>query len=187
MMSPEAAPPEGGIRLVERLASRGVTLRLRNDRIEWRPRGALSSADIATLRAHEATIAVYLAAGPGVRPHAGSAAARERFTCDPRPELPDTSLWEGVLALTYEIDGGNTNGLFGALHGLRCLGAQLVETDAGIGLVAGERSGEFAALQAAYLAPHAAALTAVFARIARTQPSRASREGREKLRAEGFP
>lgn len=47
---------------------------------------------------------------------------------DPRPDLADSALWSDLLRRAYALDGDEPEGLFGALHGLRCCGARLEAT-----------------------------------------------------------
>ena len=85
---------------------------------------------------------------------------------DPRwHDLPeDTHLWLGLLAAAYEYDGNAANGLFGAIHGLRCLGARLHRTRSGLRLAPGELSRiEYARLRELYLVPHAGILRRLLA------------------------
>ncbi len=51
----------------------------------------------------------------------------DMITRDPRPDLAeDSNNWERLLPCAYGLDGREPNGVFGALHGIRCLGARLV-------------------------------------------------------------
>lgn len=153
--------------LLESLTRRGVSLRVRGERVEWRPRPALSDAERAALRSQEQAIATLLAANGGaVAPQVGHLEGRERWVRDPRPDLADTFLWGALLARAYDLDGHDPAGLFGALHGLRCCGAQLVAGNGAVRLVAGELGDEYPALRRAYLEPHAEALTALLTRLA---------------------
>jgi hypothetical protein len=53
---------------------------------------------------------------------------------DPRPDLaPDTALWGQLLEAAFLLDGDDSAGLFGALHGLRCCGARLARPGPGPG------------------------------------------------------
>jgi hypothetical protein len=48
------------------------------------------------------------------------------WSADPRPDLQsDSTMWGTMLGKAFAIDGHNPDGLFGPLHGLRCLGAGL--------------------------------------------------------------
>jgi hypothetical protein len=88
------------------------------------------------------------------------------WVADPRwHDLPeDTHLWLGLLAAARTLDGDAPLGLFGALHGLRCLGARLHPTRTGVRLRAGEmRWDEYLALREEYLMPHAATLRRLLA------------------------
>lgn len=79
---------------------------------------------------------------------------------DPRPELADDSaLWVELLGLAYDVDGDRSDGLFGALHGLRCLGAGLAVGNGRVKLVHGEMDpGEYDGDREHYLVPHTARL-----------------------------
>jgi hypothetical protein len=83
------------------------------------------------------------------------------WVADPRwHDLPeDTHLWLGLLAAARALDGDAPLGLFGALHGLRCLGARLHPTRTGVRLLAGEmKRDEYLDLREEYLLPHAVTL-----------------------------
>lgn len=76
---------------------------------------------------------------------------------DPRRlDLPeDTDLWLELLARAHALDGDASQGLFGALHGLRCCGARLRSTRTGMRLSPGEMTrGEYRVLREQYLVPH---------------------------------
>jgi hypothetical protein len=63
----------------------------------------------------------------------------ERIALDPRPDLvEDTNQWSRLLPVAYGLDGTDPNGVFGALHGLRCLGARLVVIGGQARLLRGE-------------------------------------------------
>ena len=78
------------------------------------------------------------------------------LTRDPRPDLGDTQRWTALLARAYDQDGVDPRGLFGALHGMRCLGASLeVVTHGGLRLVPGEIKPEvYAQLRREWLLEH---------------------------------
>ncbi len=79
------------------------------------------------------------------------------WVTDPRwHDLPeDAHLWLGLLAAARVLDGDAPHGLFGALHGFRCLGARLQNSHTGLRLRPGEISkDEYLALRAEYLLPH---------------------------------
>ncbi|HEX6506297.1 MAG TPA: hypothetical protein VF221_01575 [Chloroflexota bacterium] len=83
------------------------------------------------------------------------------WQADPRWfDLPeDSHLWLDLLAAAYALDGDRSDGLFGALHGMRCLGARLQSTRLGLRLQPGELSRrDYAALRERYLVPHAVPL-----------------------------
>ena len=52
------------------------------------------------------------------------------YLYDPRPDLTaDSPAWQALLELAFLLDGEAPDGLFGALHGVRCCGARLVPAD----------------------------------------------------------
>jgi len=56
--------------------------------------------------------------------------ARPPYLYDPRPDLTaDSLVWQALLELVFLLDGEAADGLFGALHGVRCCGARLVPAD----------------------------------------------------------
>ncbi len=86
---------------------------------------------------------------------------------DPRPELTgDSDLWARLLALAYDLDGDLQGGLFGALHGLRCMGAGLVLNGGKAKLVHGEMTREeYSVDRETYLQQHRAALIGLLRRL----------------------
>ena len=79
-----------------------------------------------------------------------------RWLADPRPDLGDGPLYGRLLALAWALDGHDPAGLFGALHGLRCLGARTGRDVGRARLLAGEiPAPEYAALRRRYLLPRA--------------------------------
>jgi hypothetical protein len=88
----------------------------------------------------------------------GGEAREEWEAIDPRADdLPvDSRLWSALLTRAYYLDRGEPNGLYGALRGMRCLGARLEETPSGVKLRPGAMSRtEYADLRDQYLMPHA--------------------------------
>lgn len=86
---------------------------------------------------------------------------REDGITDPRRfDLPeDTELWTGLLSRAHALDGEASQGLFGALHGLRCFGARLQSTRTGMRLSPGDMTrAEYRVLREEYLVPHAGVL-----------------------------
>jgi len=81
-------------------------------------------------------------------------AERPLPTDDPRPDLAvDHGRWAAVLPLAH----GHSQELFEVLHGLRCLGACIVNGKLGCGEMTAEEYGGYRAL----LMPHAALLAGV--------------------------
>src|SRR5262249_20629525 len=93
---------------------------------------------------------------------------RERWGCDPRPDLAaDAGLWRVLLPAAYAIDGADPHGAFGVLHGLRCLGAGIAVVRGRPSLVAGEIDRmEYEELRRAYLWPRLGELRPLFAALA---------------------
>jgi hypothetical protein len=61
------------------------------------------------------------------------------LAADPRPDLcEDSGRWAARLALACRQDGGQPDGVFGCLHGVRCLGARLERGERGWSLSPGE-------------------------------------------------
>ena len=55
---------------------------------------------------------------------------------DPRLDLEgDGALWRNLLTTAFLLDGEEPDGLYGALHGLRCSGARLVPNGKGCRLL----------------------------------------------------
>jgi hypothetical protein len=64
------------------------------------------------------------------RPDGRPLPARPPYLYDPRPDLAaDTHAWQALLELAFLLDGEAPDGLFGALHGVRCCGARLIPAD----------------------------------------------------------
>lgn len=142
------------VALLAALRRRGVELAIGpTGTLRYRPVDALTDADLATLRAHKAEVLGLLAGHDDAVAEAG-------YRLDPRPDLVyDHGLWVRLLARAYGLDGHQPNGLYGAFHGLRCLGARLADDGHGLRLVPGDISGdEYAALRARWLVPHRDAL-----------------------------
>jgi len=81
---------------------------------------------------------------------------RKGLRHDPRPELEeDTELWRALLEKADDLDGNDPLGLFGALHGLRCLGASLTRVDGRVVLGHGRMSeAEYLEERNTWLLPH---------------------------------
>jgi hypothetical protein len=97
----------------------------------------------------------------------GEQERRARLTADPRADdCPEDSLfWQDLMERSYAYDGHDARGLFGALHGFRCLGARLERRPAGgYRLVPGEiPDREYQRLRAEWLLPHRDALIRLLA------------------------
>jgi Toprim-like len=75
---------------------------------------------------------------------------------DPRDDLPpDTALWTQLLTRAHAIDGSEPEGAFGALSGLRALGAGLQSMPNGVRLVPGDLGDEYGEIRETWLLPHA--------------------------------
>lgn len=135
--------------LLADLRQRGVRVRVLGDRLRIDgPAGSLPTEFVEQVRRHKEAVTAEL--------------ARERWAADPRPDLGDSPLWTRLLPLAYARDGADPNGLFGALHGLRCCGARLIVDDGRLRLTRGEMDpAEYAADRARYLVPHSDALRAL--------------------------
>jgi hypothetical protein len=81
-----------------------------------------------------------LLAEPSARADAGvSPADPAGPAADPRPDLgADSRAWAALLALASAQDGGQPDGVFGCLHGVRCLGARLARGERDRSLSPGE-------------------------------------------------
>ena len=100
-------------------------------------------------------------------PHAPPPDLTEEPGWDPRPDLAaDSELWARLLAMAYDHDGELAGGLFGALHGLRCMGAGLVLIGGKAKLVHGEMTREeYNVDRETYLQQHRAALIGLLRRL----------------------
>jgi len=96
--------------------------------------------------------------------------SEDAYLCvDPRASdlSTDSHLWTALLRRTYEIDGAASDGLFGALLGLRSLGARLEESLVGVHLRRGELTKtEYADLRARYLLSRASLLERLLIELA---------------------
>ncbi|MBI2321341.1 MAG: hypothetical protein HYU88_04425 [Chloroflexi bacterium] len=151
-MTAAAALPAG-------LRARGVELAAVGDRLRWRaPAGVLDDSDRAALVENKQALLAALAAE--------ERAAEANYRTDPRPELPDHSAWVRLLARAYEADGHDPAGVYGALHGMRCLGARLADDGNGLRLLPGELArDEYRALRQRWLLPHREALTLLLGEV----------------------
>ena len=75
---------------------------------------------------------------------------------DPRPDLTrDSAAWERLLQATFIQDGHDQDGLYGTLHGLRCLGFILETYRGGVRLVPDAlHIDDYGDWRERYLAPH---------------------------------
>jgi hypothetical protein len=105
--------------------------------------------------------------------------SREFICSDPRPDLvSDHSLWDELLAGAARLDSDDPNGVFGALHGIRCCGARLVPRNtAGWKLERGEMSPtEWRENREKWLMPHRMKITHMLDRLRaeQTRPQNAA-------------
>ena len=98
---------------------------------------------------------------------------------DPRPDLGDGALFVRLLAAAHRLDGGDPAGCYGALHGLRCLGARVGLDFGRARLQPGEIPGdEYAELRARYLLPRSDRIRAVLVGVGVPRPGDVSQEAR---------
>lgn len=86
---------------------------------------------------------------------------------DPRPELTaDSDTWAKLLTLAYALDESDMDGAYGALLGIRCLGAQIARNGAGWAIQRGEiPEAEYQAIRAKYLLPVRDRITGLLGRL----------------------
>ncbi len=95
----------------------------------------------------------------------------DRWLADPRRDLADGALFARLLADGYALDGADPQGIFGALHGLRCCGARLALDFGRARVVAGEMGrDEYAADRARWLLPRADELRRLLAAVSVPRP-----------------
>lgn len=77
---------------------------------------------------------------------------------DPRPELSEDSIaWAKLLTLAYALDEYDMDGAYGALLGIRCLGAKLEQVAGKWRIVRGQiDEAEYQGIRARYLLPNIA-------------------------------
>jgi len=87
---------------------------------------------------------------------------------DPRPELKtDTAAWAKLLTLAYALDESDMNGAYGALLGIRCMGAQLGQAGGKWAIQRGEiDEGEYADIRKRYLLPNTAKIAELMRKLA---------------------
>ena len=83
---------------------------------------------------------------------------------DPRPDLPDSTLFSRLLAAAHRLDGADPAGCFGVLHGLRCLGVR-VRLDFGRAVLVPGECEDYGELRARYLLPRSDRLRALLAGV----------------------
>jgi len=155
----------GGLTLLVEARAAGLDVRARGDQLVIsgpRSQGVLAQRLLADKAAILAELRrEHIVAGP--RPDL----RRERIVADPRPDLAnDSALWSHLLALAYDLDGDDPAGLCGALNGLRCCGAALVESAGEVRLTAGEMAdAEYDQMRRQYLLPHKRQLTMLLKRL----------------------
>ena len=98
--------------------------------------------------------------------------AEMEYLVNPRPDLgEDSELWARLLLKAYVIDSGNREGLFWALHGMRCVGARLRLGKSTAIMEAGQVAApEYEAWKRQYLEPHRETLLRLLREIAATAP-----------------
>ncbi len=142
----------GGVMVLAEARSAGLVVQSHGDKLVVEgPSGA--ARVVRELFAHKSEILVAL--------------RRERAITDPRPDLAeDSALWAALLDLAYDIDGDDPAGLCGALNGMRCYGAALVESAGGTRLLAGEMTtAEYDQMRGEYLLPHRKTLSMQLKRL----------------------
>ncbi len=91
------------------------------------------------------------------------------WTTDPRwSDLPeDREMWMVLLTWAYEVDSQAPDGLFGTLHGLRCLGARLERHPSGIRIRPGDiESSDYFVLRKRYLQPWSSVIKQLLSELA---------------------
>ena len=86
---------------------------------------------------------------------------------DPRPELSaDSDAWTKLLALAYDLDESDMDGAYGALLGIRCMGASLVRVNGGWAIQRGEiPEDEYQDIRKRYLLPVKDRIMGLFGRL----------------------
>jgi hypothetical protein len=127
------------VQLLADLCYLGVQVWLEDDRLRFQPAEALTEELRKVIVDHKGWLLAYV-----------------KWTRDPRPDLDDDSpLWTELLQRAYILDGDDDPvGVFGALHGMRCCGAELVETPRGLMLETGQVGVEYKQLRKEWLLPH---------------------------------
>jgi hypothetical protein len=93
-------------------------------------------------------------------------------SADPRPDLaPDSPVWAKLLSAAYHLDGHDPYGVWGALHGMRCLGAHIEVLAGQARIQPGEvNTQEYMLLRERYLRPHLAAICRLLANLGHSAP-----------------
>ncbi|MBI4507217.1 MAG: hypothetical protein HY691_16930 [Chloroflexi bacterium] len=148
-----------GVTLLVQARAAGLDVHADGDRLVVR--GPKSAEPLARqLLAAKVEIMPLLAAAAAER------AAEGNYRADPRPELPDHAAWTLLLARAYALDGHDPGGVYGALHGMRCLGARLADDGHGWRLLPGElASAEYGEMRERWLLPQRDALTRLLGEV----------------------
>jgi hypothetical protein len=90
------------------------------------------------------------------------------MAADPRPELTaDSNIWVKLLSLAYDLDESDMDGAYGALLGIRCLGAQIGQISGKWAIQRGEiAESEYAAIRRKYLLPNSDKIMDLIRRLA---------------------
>jgi len=155
----------GGLMLLTRAQEAGLTVTVDAGRLVLRgPKTADALA--RTVLANKA--AVLAALTPSQNSH-NSQNGTDKRPDDPRPDLTDDHrLWVYLLRWAWLDDN---LGALGALHGVRCCGAQLeLQSNGALRIVAGSAYlGEWEADKSRHLAPHRTAITGWLRAIAESE------------------
>jgi len=86
---------------------------------------------------------------------------------DPRPELTaDSETWAKLLTLAYALDESDMDGAYGALLGIRCLGAKLEQVAGKWRIMRGQiDEAEYQGIRTRYLLPNIAKIQGLIERL----------------------
>lgn len=86
---------------------------------------------------------------------------------DPRPELSeDSSRWERLLSMAYQLPEEDMDGVYGTLLGFRCMGARIFQINGKMTITHGEIDVEqYKRDRETYLMPVAKKVAALMARL----------------------